>query len=148
MARIPSEGTDDRGAGRDGTLPIVTSRLSLGAVAGVAFIAAVAIPRSAIPLLDGDVWWHLRAGEAVLATGRVPGTDSWTIAGQGMRWISQDWLTNTAMAVADARRRPVGTDPSLDCLRPARWPGLLDPVACRRPPRRRAAPAGLPAPRG
>lgn len=76
----------------------MTTRLSLGAVAGVAFIAAVAVPRSAIPLLDGDVWWHLRAGETVLATGQVPAADTWTIAGQGMRWISQDWLTNTAMA--------------------------------------------------
>jgi hypothetical protein len=64
----------------------------------VAFFALVVLPRTSVPLLDGDVWWHLRAGETVLDTGRVPTVDSWTIVGEGMRWISQDWLTNAAMA--------------------------------------------------
>ena len=70
----------------------------MSAVAVVAFFALVVLPRTSVPLLDGDVWWHLRAGETVLDTGRVPTVDSWTIVGEGMRWISQDWLTNAAMA--------------------------------------------------
>jgi hypothetical protein len=70
----------------------------MSAVAVVAFFALVVLPRTSMPLLDGDAWWHLRAGETVLDTGRVPTVDSWTIAGQGMRWISQDWLTNSVMA--------------------------------------------------
>ena len=70
----------------------------MSAVAVVAFFALVVLPRTSVPLLDGDVWWHLRAGETVLDTGRVPTVDTWTIVGDGMRWISQDWLTNVAMA--------------------------------------------------
>jgi len=64
-----------------------------------AFFAVVALPRPAIPLIDGDVYWHIRAGEAVLDTGRVPTTDTWSIVGEGMRWTSQDWLSNVALAL-------------------------------------------------
>lgn len=71
--------------------------LPSGIVLVVAFFAVVLV-RTTLPLIDGDVWWHLRAGETVLASGAVPATDTWTIAGQGMRWTSQDWLTNVAMA--------------------------------------------------
>jgi hypothetical protein len=72
--------------------------LPMSAIAVTAFFALVALPRATMPLVDGDVWWHLRAGETVLATGQVPRIDTWTIVGQGMRWISQDWLSNTIMA--------------------------------------------------
>jgi len=70
----------------------------MSAIAVTAFFALIALPRATMPLVDGDVWWHLRAGETVLATGQVPRVDTWTIVGQGMRWISQDWLSNTLMA--------------------------------------------------
>lgn len=62
-----------------------------------AFLAVVLV-RTTVPPIDGDLWWHLRAGETVLNTGRVPSVDTWSIAGEGMRWISQDWLSNVAMA--------------------------------------------------
>jgi hypothetical protein len=70
-------------------------------IAIVAFFVLVVLPRANVPLVDGDVWWHLRAGETVLDTGAVPRQDTWTIAGQGLPWISQDWLTNTGMAAID-----------------------------------------------
>ena len=70
----------------------------MSAIAVTAFFALVALPRATMPLVDGDVWWHLRAGETVLSTGQVPRVDTWTLVGEGMRWISQDWLSNTIMA--------------------------------------------------
>ena len=72
----------------------------MSAVAFAALYALVALPRSAIPLIDGDVWWHFRAGDTVLTTGTVPTVDTWSVAGAGMPWISQDWLLNVAMAAA------------------------------------------------
>ena len=72
--------------------------LPMSAIAVTAFFALVALPRATMPLVDGDVWWHLRAGETVLASGQVPRVDTWTLVGDGMRWISQDWLSNTLMA--------------------------------------------------
>lgn len=71
---------------------------STGAVLAVAFFLVVVLVRTTQPLLDGDVWWHLRAGETVLRELRVPTTDTWTIAGAGMPWISQDWLSNIGLA--------------------------------------------------
>lgn len=61
------------------------------------FLAAV-LPAATWPLIDGDVWWHLRAGTEVLDIGSVPRTDAWSILGYGRPWISQDWLANIAMA--------------------------------------------------
>ena len=73
-------------------------RPSLARVAIVAFFALVAFPRAAIPLIDGDVWWHIRAGLEVLQTGGVRTVDEWSIVGAGMPWTSQDWLTNVLLA--------------------------------------------------
>lgn len=72
--------------------------MSTGAVLAAAFFAIVVLVRTTLPLLDGDVWWHLRAGETVLRDGAVPAVDSWSIAGSGMPWISQDWMSNVLMA--------------------------------------------------
>jgi hypothetical protein len=73
--------------------------VTLAGLATIAFYVVVAMPRSAIPLIDGDVWWHIRAGREVISTGRIPSVDSWSIAGMGMPWTSQDWLSNVAMAL-------------------------------------------------
>lgn len=67
-------------------------------VAIAALFALVALPRPAIPLIDGDVYWHIRAGLEVLGSGRVPSEDAWSIVGDGMPWISQDWLSNVLLA--------------------------------------------------
>ncbi|MEO6295150.1 MAG: hypothetical protein ABIP01_02025, partial [Candidatus Limnocylindria bacterium] len=69
------------------------------AVAVAVFFALVALPRPAIPLIDGDVYWHIRAGETALDTGSIPKTDTWSIVGQGMRWTSQDWGSNVLHAL-------------------------------------------------
>jgi hypothetical protein len=69
-------------------------------VAAVAFLAAAVLPGATWPLVDGDVWWHIRAGREIVATGRVPDHDTWSLAGSGREWISQDWLANVALAAA------------------------------------------------
>ena len=67
-------------------------------VAIAALFALVALPRPAIPLIDGDVYWHIRAGLGVLESGTVPTEDTWSIVGDGMDWTSQDWLSNVILA--------------------------------------------------
>ena len=73
----------------------------MSAIAIVAFFALVAVPRASIPLIDGDIWWHIRAGETVLNTWAVPDVDTWSIVGAGMHWTSQDWLSNVVVALGD-----------------------------------------------
>jgi hypothetical protein len=68
----------------------------------IGFFAATVLPRATWPLIDGDVWWHIRAGQEVLRDGRVPNVDTWSIVGGGRAWTSQDWLANVILAVGNA----------------------------------------------
>lgn len=62
---------------------------------------AVVLPVATWPLVDSDVWWHIRAGEEVLRTGAVPRVDTWSIVGYGHPWVSQDWLANVLLAAGN-----------------------------------------------
>jgi hypothetical protein len=77
----------------------MTARISAATVVVVAFFAAALLPRATWPLIDPDVWWHIRAGETVLNTGAVPHNDSWSLTAFGQPWTSQDWLSNVLMAL-------------------------------------------------
>lgn len=68
----------------------------------VGFFVAAVLPRATWPLIDGDVWWHIRAGEEVLRTGSVPRIDTWSITGAGRDWTSQDWLANVILAIGES----------------------------------------------
>lgn len=68
-------------------------------IAIAAFFAAAVLPAAAWPVVDPDTWWHIRAGEDVLATGAVARTDTWSIVGDGRAWTSQDWLANVVLAL-------------------------------------------------
>jgi hypothetical protein len=72
--------------------------LAASGTAVIAFFVAAVLPTATWPLIDGDIWWHLRAGEEILTTGVIPRFDSWSLTSFGAPWISQDWLTNTVMA--------------------------------------------------
>ena len=76
--------------------------VAASSAAVVGFFVAAVLPRATWPLIDGDVWWHIRAGEEVLRTGRVPHVDTWSIVGGGRPWTSQDWLANVLLALGNA----------------------------------------------
>jgi len=67
----------------------------------VGFFVAAVLPRATWPLIDGDVWWHIRAGELVLQTGGIARVDSWSIVASGRPWTSQDWLANVILALGE-----------------------------------------------
>jgi LPXTG-motif cell wall-anchored protein len=75
-------------------------RSATGATAASAALFGVALlPRATWALIDPDVWWHIRAGEAVLDSGSVPKVDSWSLTASGHPWTSQDWLSNVLLAL-------------------------------------------------
>lgn len=82
-------------------------RLPPATIAVAAFFGLVAFARAAIPLIDGDVWWHIRAGREILASGAIPRTDTWSLVTPGAAWTSQDWLSNVVLAALDGLG-PVG----------------------------------------
>ena len=85
-----------------GTSPrSTTAGVAAATAAVVGFFLATVLPRATAPLTDGDVWWHIRAGEEVLRTGAIPRADTWSIVAFGRPWISQDWLTNVVLALGN-----------------------------------------------
>jgi tetratricopeptide (TPR) repeat protein len=53
-------------------------------------------------ICDNDVWWHVRTGEIILDTARVPRTDPFSHLAEGHAWITHEWLAE-AVAAAVAR---------------------------------------------
>jgi hypothetical protein len=49
-------------------------------------------------LADGDPGWHLRAGEWILANGRVPHADLFSFTRAGQPWFAWEWLWEAAFA--------------------------------------------------
>ena len=49
---------------------------------------------------DPDMWWHLRVGGDVLATGSWPKADPYSITVHGAPWIAAEWLGDVLIALA------------------------------------------------
>lgn len=50
-------------------------------------------------LTDSDSGWHIRAGQWILKTGRVPTTDLFSFTKAGQPWFAWEWLSDVLMAV-------------------------------------------------
>ena len=62
------------------------------------FILGIAIfAMSVRELVDADLWWHLRTGEAIVENGRIPATDIFSFTIPDHVWIVQQWLTDSFM---------------------------------------------------
>jgi hypothetical protein len=48
---------------------------------------------------DPDFWWHLGAGQLILAHGGLLGTDPFTFTAAGHTWTMHEWLTEVSYAV-------------------------------------------------
>ena len=44
------------------------------------------------PVLDPDIWWHLRTGQWIVEHGAVLTTDPFSSYGMGKPWIAYSWL--------------------------------------------------------
>ena len=51
-------------------------------------------------LADGDTYWHVAAGDWMLAHGYVPRTDPFAFTTQGMIWVAHEWLAEILFAAA------------------------------------------------
>jgi hypothetical protein len=45
-----------------------------------------------VPVVDPDIWWHLRTGHWIFDHGRVPATDPFSAYGSGKPWVAYSWL--------------------------------------------------------
>lgn len=77
------------------------SRSPLSRVEKVALILAVMV--GTLPFLnsvtaDPDLWWHVRAGEAIIDEGGLPDVDEWSFTASGADWTNHEWLTDVVFA--------------------------------------------------
>ncbi len=75
--------------------PVLPRGWSLSAAAArlstVLLVAAAGV--SALrPVGDPDIFWHLRTGELILDTHRLPSHDSWSATGPSLPWVPHEWL--------------------------------------------------------
>ncbi|HXS93764.1 MAG TPA: hypothetical protein VN736_04110 [Candidatus Limnocylindrales bacterium] len=50
---------------------------------------------------DSDAGWHIRNGEAILATGQLPRSDPYSFSRAGQPWFAWEWLADIAAGEAD-----------------------------------------------
>ena len=51
-------------------------------------------------LTDSDTGWHIRAGDWILANGRIPRADIFSFTMAGRPWMAWEWLSDIVMALA------------------------------------------------
>jgi tetratricopeptide (TPR) repeat protein len=52
----------------------------------------------AFPLKDADIYWHLRTGDLIRQTGKVPRVDIFTFTREGVPWIDLHWIFQIAIS--------------------------------------------------
>lgn len=63
-----------------------------------AALVIILLPITSI-IHDPDFWWHLRAGQLILAHAGLLGTDPFTFTVPGHAWTMHEWLTEVSYAV-------------------------------------------------
>src|SRR5258705_13068814 len=67
----------------------------------VSGLAGFALAAFAPGLLnDGDTYWHIRAGEWMIAHGSVLRTDVFSYTAAGKDWHTQEWLAEILIALS------------------------------------------------
>jgi hypothetical protein len=70
----------------------------------LSFIFVLALPLSiaSAPTIfnDGDVSWHLAAGQWIIAHGRIPIADPYSFTAAGRPWVATEWLAEVIFATA------------------------------------------------
>jgi len=85
---------------RSGASALATP-LSLSPVASLVAVAALAFAAFWPSILrEGDTWWHLAAGDWVLAHRAAPRLDPFSFSFAGKPWVAHEWLAEALMAAS------------------------------------------------
>lgn len=58
-------------------------------------IFALAVRQSAF--IDPDLWWHLQAGQDIVAAKAIPQTDIYSFTKAGSEWVTHEWLSEVVI---------------------------------------------------
>ncbi len=82
----------------DLAIPKATGAARLADAALIAAFLALTFLLGAFPLKDTDFWWHLKAGEMIRQSGRVPTVDTLTYGAEGHPWVDLHWIFQVALS--------------------------------------------------
>src|SRR5215471_16786375 len=63
------------------------------------FASILVGPLSSRPLADADIGWHIRNGQLILQTHRIPHADPFSATMTGHAWFAWEWLYDVLLAV-------------------------------------------------
>jgi hypothetical protein len=69
-------------------------------LAGCIIFFLLFVSAANLMLSDPDTFWHIRSGQTILATWRVPTEDAWSWTEAGKPWIAKEWLSQVLLAMA------------------------------------------------
>jgi hypothetical protein len=76
--------------------PLVVGRRALVVLAMMGLCALPALV-ALHPVLDSDIWWHLRTGGWIAQNHAVPRTDPFALAAPARSWVADSWLFDLVM---------------------------------------------------
>jgi len=71
---------------------------SIGNIIFVAILLVLVLGTAEGLLGDGDTGYHIKTGEVILDTGRVPRTDIYSFITPPLKWTAHEWLSEVFMA--------------------------------------------------
>src|SRR3954451_20771511 len=74
----------------------------------IAAFLALTFLLGAFPLKDTDFWWHLRTGDLIRQTGRVPTTDLYTFTVPDHPWTDLHWGFQVVLSLGYGKLGVVG----------------------------------------
>jgi hypothetical protein len=58
----------------------------------VVLLYCIPVSKAMVPVVDPDIWWHLRTGQWIVDHAQVPATDPFSAFGLGKPWVAYSWL--------------------------------------------------------
>lgn len=71
---------------------VVNSEKTFRRLIIVALLYCIPASQAMVPLVDPDIWWHLRTGQWIVEHAQVPATDPFSAYGMGNHWVAYSWL--------------------------------------------------------
>jgi hypothetical protein len=71
---------------------LVDSEKTLRRLVIVVLLYCIPAFQAMVPVVDPDIWWHLRTGQWIVDHGQMPATDPFSAYGAGKPWVAYSWL--------------------------------------------------------
>ncbi|HWL36263.1 MAG TPA: hypothetical protein VNQ77_08700 [Frankiaceae bacterium] len=78
---------------------MLAGRTPLWRLFAVVAAAGALVPATG-PVRDYDVYWHVRLGNLILRTRRLPTRELWDFPAAGRPWVAHSWLSDVVLALA------------------------------------------------